>query len=781
MRRKTWKKGIALALTASLLMTTACGNNVDKEDTEVETSKKKTDKDKDAKNDKGIKKNVSVLNNKLNAAYIGEKMVIKREDNIVVQLGFDAEDVYLDLDDDIEIYQDANLEHKIDVFTDYDADEKQFILETPSVGIAELYGDDEFEEEYSKIKDESYASGSQTYSWGNLPQYYLVNKIDLETGEELDTPEITVVQIDTEIASAPSPVFSQTEEGNARIYWKEVEDADKYYVVGIQRTEEWGLETFATIIGATDGTEWICEPYKGDDGEVYCMNEDFMEASKKWSDDREYYYGVIAVNEEGASSLSNLVELSSLSSSLPIWMDYDIQNEEDLSNGGFDSFDKLPTTVGVEMCDGSTSQRVIIYDCDNYYFDEFGFINIPARINGTLFTDEVWLKTYDPNTLERDLADLKARQEALIKKGGATIDPSIDITDEEIEVPDDESKDESEDDPADTSDKKNNNKGKTEFEVYGNNELSIYIAEQMLKTEEYIDISDFAEYVDVEFVADAFQEAKYQNPLILGIQDVGYSDQGILKVEYDFDKETTAEKQKEVVDKVDEVISEIITDDMSDFEKEIAINNYLCENAEYDMAALENGKEHDYYYVDEEFYDSFTAYGILVDGVGVCASYAADFKLLCDAAGLECVVVSGNLEGSLPHAWNKVKIDGKWCIVDVTNNDADGFSNGLLNLSDDVSSGVLVQKDDFVLDTLVDDFEAETDELEYYHVMDKFFEKDQIVQKLVEDLNANNKTTLRTDYSLSDDELMEILNEVASSITGDFKYGSYFGMIHLEY
>ena len=31
-------------------------------------------------------------------------------------------------------------------------------------------------------------------------------------------------------------------------------------------------------------------------------------------------------------------------------------------------------------------------------------------------------------------------------------------------------------------------------------------------------------------------------------------EQGILKVEYDFDKETTAEKQKEVVDKVDEVI-----------------------------------------------------------------------------------------------------------------------------------------------------------------------------------------------------------------------------------
>lgn len=56
MRRKTWKKGIALALTASLLMTTACGNNVDKEDTEVETSKKKQTKIKTQKTIRALRK-----------------------------------------------------------------------------------------------------------------------------------------------------------------------------------------------------------------------------------------------------------------------------------------------------------------------------------------------------------------------------------------------------------------------------------------------------------------------------------------------------------------------------------------------------------------------------------------------------------------------------------------------------------------------------------------------------------------------------------------------------
>ena len=44
--------------------------------------------------------------------------------------------------------------------------------------------------------------------------------------------------------------------------------------------------------------------------------------------------------------------------------------------------------------------------------------------------------------------------------------------------------------------------------------------------------------------------------------------------------------------------------------------------------------------------------------------------------------MTGNLDGDLPHAWNKVKIDGEWQIVDSTNNDNELILNALLNLPD---------------------------------------------------------------------------------------------------
>lgn len=106
--------------------------------------------------------------------------------------------------------------------------------------------------------------------------------------------------------------------------------------------------------------------------------------------------------------------------------------------------------------------------------------------------------------------------------------------------------------------------------------------------------------------------------------------------------------------KASEIVSLIITDDMSDLEKEMAINKYLCDNFVYDDATLENAEKYEFKYVDDEFLDSFTPYGTLVNGVGVCASYAGSFKILADEAGLESIVVTGYLDGNLPHARNRV-------------------------------------------------------------------------------------------------------------------------------
>ena len=62
--------------------------------------------------------------------------------------------------------------------------------------------------------------------------------------------------------------------------------------------------------------------------------------------------------------------------------------------------------------------------------------------------------------------------------------------------------------------------------------------------------------------------------------------------------------------------------------------------------------------------ESYSSLGALKNKYAVCAGYALTFKLLCETAGLECDYVAGTAGGY--HAWNQVKVDGKWYNVDVT-------------------------------------------------------------------------------------------------------------------
>ena len=219
---------------------------------------------------------------------------------------------------------------------------------------------------------------------------------------------------------------------------------------------------------------------------------------------------------------------------------------------------------------------------------------------------------------------------------------------------------------------------------------------------------------------------------------------------------------------------------MTELEKELAINQYLCDTAEYDMDALENAEEKEFADVDAEFNDSFTPYGVLLNKKGVCSSYAGAFKLLADEAGLESIVVTGYLEGDLPHAWNKVKIDGQWQIVDSTNNDNELIFNALFNLPDDAAKKVLVEDARYVLDDRLSDYEASTDEKEYYHIEKKFYEKNEIASPVIEALKAEGSAVFRTDYNLNDEEFMEIAKQVITQYESDKLSGSYWmGVIYL--
>jgi hypothetical protein len=116
------------------------------------------------------------------------------------------------------------------------------------------------------------------------------------------------------------------------------------------------------------------------------------------------------------------------------------------------------------------------------------------------------------------------------------------------------------------------------------------------------------------------------------------------------------------VHKVDSIINENTTASMSQKEQVKALHDYLVLNTAYDRAA--EGKLS----MSPHF-----AYQIIFEGYGVCDGYSEAFKILMNAAGIECKVIYGDTPYGL-HAWNQVKIDGIWYNVDATWDDPDDGS-----------------------------------------------------------------------------------------------------------
>ncbi|MGE5390352.1 MAG: transglutaminase domain-containing protein [Deltaproteobacteria bacterium] len=109
------------------------------------------------------------------------------------------------------------------------------------------------------------------------------------------------------------------------------------------------------------------------------------------------------------------------------------------------------------------------------------------------------------------------------------------------------------------------------------------------------------------------------------------------------------------------IIDEIITEDMSDENMEKAIHDYIVTHCEYD-------KEN--YMKNTIPKESYNAFGVLVLGKGVCQGYAEATKMLCDKAGLQCKIISGEARDEnqqwAGHAWNLIQLNGKWYHLDTT-------------------------------------------------------------------------------------------------------------------
>lgn len=143
----------------------------------------------------------------------------------------------------------------------------------------------------------------------------------------------------------------------------------------------------------------------------------------------------------------------------------------------------------------------------------------------------------------------------------------------------------------------------------------------------------------------------------------------------------TDSKDKYIYDRLVKAVDEIITDGMSDYEKEKAVYDYIFYGSQFDdesLSPVDFGEDEDM---------SHTPYGFFHDHNTICVGNATTFKLFMDVLGINCEIIHSTEEGE--HAWNIVELDGDWYHVDVT---FDGGSNVPLysnfNVTDQVKEAV---------------------------------------------------------------------------------------------
>ena len=130
---------------------------------------------------------------------------------------------------------------------------------------------------------------------------------------------------------------------------------------------------------------------------------------------------------------------------------------------------------------------------------------------------------------------------------------------------------------------------------------------------------------------------------------------------------------KETLEMAKEVLDEIITEDMGNYEKELAVYTWMVENLD---GSSGNGGV-----IGRPGGDlsAFTPHDVLIKRNAVCVGYATTFRLFMNMLGMDVHIVHNDY-----HSWDLVEIeDGQWYHVDIYS-DIHGSRFGNFNMTDDV-------------------------------------------------------------------------------------------------
>ena len=104
---------------------------------------------------------------------------------------------------------------------------------------------------------------------------------------------------------------------------------------------------------------------------------------------------------------------------------------------------------------------------------------------------------------------------------------------------------------------------------------------------------------------------------------------------------------------VETKINEMMTDNMSTEEKIKKIHDYIIDSTKYDSLKTDN--------IHDDTYKSNTAYGVLIQGYGICSGYTDTMSIFLNKLDIENYKISNDT-----HIWNLVHINGVWTHLDST-------------------------------------------------------------------------------------------------------------------
>lgn len=115
----------------------------------------------------------------------------------------------------------------------------------------------------------------------------------------------------------------------------------------------------------------------------------------------------------------------------------------------------------------------------------------------------------------------------------------------------------------------------------------------------------------------------------------------------------TKEEITEINYVIDNQIKSLINDNMTTTDKVKAVHDYIINNTAYDSLKTVN--------INDDTYKSNTAYGVLIQGYGICSGYADTMAIFLNKLNIENYKIS-----NASHIWNLVYINGVWTHLDAT-------------------------------------------------------------------------------------------------------------------